>query len=155
MKRLNSALIFLIPLIVIVLFYFFLPLIYMLFSSFMTNKSASFENYMSIFTSKFLLLSFWNSIKLSFLSAGLLPVRLSFRLRIQPCLHTLPSHKPFSRLFRQQKKSSVINLLNCVKIQSGSSGPASGFFNLPIGFRVLFYINSSSSTIFSCKSFPK
>ena len=69
MKRLNSALIFLIPLILIVLFYFFLPLIYMLLSSFMTNKSASFENYMSIFTSKFLLLSFWNSIKLSFLSA--------------------------------------------------------------------------------------
>ena len=69
MKRLNSALIFLIPLILIVLFYFFLPLIYMLFSSFMTNKSVSFENYISIFTSKFLLLSFWNSIKLSFLSA--------------------------------------------------------------------------------------
>ncbi len=69
MKRLNSALIFLIPLILIILFYFFLPLIYMLFSSFMTNKSASLENYMSIFTSKFLLLSFWNSIKLSFLSA--------------------------------------------------------------------------------------
>ncbi|WP_341321242.1 ABC transporter permease subunit [Solibacillus sp. FSL H8-0523] len=69
MKRLNSALIFLIPLILIVLFYFFLPLIYMLFSSFMSNKSVSFENYMSIFTSKFLLLSFWNSIKLSFLSA--------------------------------------------------------------------------------------
>lgn len=69
MKRLNSALIFLIPLILIVLFYFFLPLIYMLFSSFMSNKSVSFENYISIFTSKFLLLSFWNSIKLSFLSA--------------------------------------------------------------------------------------
>ncbi|MER1958977.1 MAG: ABC transporter permease subunit [Solibacillus sp.] len=69
MKRLNSALIFLIPLILIVLFYFFLPLIYMLFSSFMTNKNVSFENYISIFTSKFLLLSFWNSIKLSFLSA--------------------------------------------------------------------------------------
>ena len=69
MKRLNSALIFLIPLILIVIFYFFLPLIYMLFTSFFTNNSASFENYINIFTSKFLLLSFWNSIKLSFLSA--------------------------------------------------------------------------------------
>ena len=69
MKRFNSALIFLIPLVLIVVFYFFLPLIYMLISSFMTNKSASFENYINIFTSKFLLLSLWNSIKLSFLSA--------------------------------------------------------------------------------------
>lgn len=41
----------------------------MLFSSFMTNKSVSLENYFDIFTSKFLLLSFWNSIKLSLLSA--------------------------------------------------------------------------------------
>lgn len=69
MKRFNSALIFLIPLILIVVFYFFLPLIYMVISSFMTNKSVTFENYIDIFTSNFLLLSFWNSIKLSFISA--------------------------------------------------------------------------------------
>lgn len=35
----------------------------------MTNKSVTFENYIDIFTSNFLLLSFWNSIKLSFISA--------------------------------------------------------------------------------------
>ena len=68
MKKLSYVL-FVIPLLVIVTMFFFVPLLYMLISSFTSNEALSLTHYQNIFTNDYIIASFWNSIKLSVLSA--------------------------------------------------------------------------------------
>lgn len=64
-----SYVLFVIPLLLVVTMFFFVPLIYMLISSFSTNESLSLTHYQNIFTNDYIIVGFWNSIKLSGLSA--------------------------------------------------------------------------------------
>lgn len=64
-----SYVLFVIPLLLIVSMFFFVPLVYMLISSFSSNESFSLTHYQNIFTNDYIIAGFWNSIKLSVLSA--------------------------------------------------------------------------------------
>lgn len=68
MKKFSYVL-FVIPLLLVVTMFFFVPLIYMLISSFSSNESLSLTHYQNIFTNDYIIVGFWNSIKLSGLSA--------------------------------------------------------------------------------------
>jgi putative spermidine/putrescine transport system permease protein len=60
---------FIIPLVIVMIMFFFVPLIYMLISSFSSGGQFSFAQYQSVFTNEYMLQGFTNSIKLSFVSA--------------------------------------------------------------------------------------
>jgi putative spermidine/putrescine transport system permease protein len=68
MKKFSYVL-FVIPLLIIITMFFFVPLVYMLISSFTSNEALSLTHYQNIFTNDYIIAGFWNSIKLSGLSA--------------------------------------------------------------------------------------
>lgn len=69
MKSKNSSILFIIPLALIVGMFFFVPLIYMVISSFSSGGSFSIGQYKKVFSNAYIMQGFWNSTKLSIVSA--------------------------------------------------------------------------------------
>jgi putative spermidine/putrescine transport system permease protein len=126
MKTNKWNLLILVPFLILVTLFFFVPLIYMIISSFQSQGKFSLANYKNIFTSDYILQGFQNSIGISIASA-----LIAIIIAIFAC-YSLYSYSPSFR----EKVLVVVNL-------------TSNFAGVPLAFAFIILLgNSGLFTLF-------